>query len=542
MHPDPHHRISTVLAAALAAGVVGDILLRGTPWGINFPLWTAAVVTILLATARRLAAPLPAGYAPVAAATILTGAMLALRDAADLSFWNAAASLAGIGLMASRTRSGSLTRTGVAEAAGNLFLQGIYAWCGSLLLGFSIFKARKEGGGGFLPERWGGILRGAAVAVPALLLFGGLLTAADPGFQYLVEEVLHIDLDTVVSHILLTGFLAWLAAGFLHFRFSTVETLFTGAPPLRRMQAGPTELAMLLGSLDLLFAVFVLVQIPYFFGGHGAVLGNAGLTYAEYARRGFFELITVAAIALPLLLGAEWVLRRDQPRDAMRFRGLALLMLMLLLVMLASAAHRLQLYTSAYGLTPARVHAAAVLVWLAFTLLWFAATVLRGKRERFFYGAVMAAYAFLLLLNAVNPDALVARVNIRRFATTGAFDAPQAARLGAEAVPALLDSINSFPPADRDVLARSFLARYDTQRAGRGWKSWNAALGEAEQAVADRKGELQGMLIPRKSPQARHEEAGGEARSRAAPQGRETTPASASPAATRRCCGYARTG
>lgn len=499
-----HHqpiRLSTILTASLAAGIAGDQLLRATPWGVNFSLWTAAVVGILVFVAQRLGDPLPKGSHAVAAGTLLTGAMLAIRDAADLSFWNAAATLAGVGLMAARTRTGTLLRSGIGESIGNLLLQGVYCSFGPLVLGFSVLQARRRGAAAVVPARWLGILRGTAVAVPALLLFGGLLTAADAGFEYFVEEVLHIDLATVLSHLLLTAVLAWLAAGFLHLRFNARETVFTTLPPVKGPNAGPTEMKILLGSLDVLFAAFVAFQVPYFFGGQSAVLGNPDLTYAEYARRGFFELITVAAVALPLLLGAEWTLRKDDPRALRLFRILAGVMLCLLLVMLVSAAHRLHLYTSVYGLTPARVHAAAVLVWLAFTLPWFGATVLRGRRERFFFGSAAAACGFLLLLNAFDPDALVARVNVTRFASAGTFDAQQAARLGAEAVPVLLESLHVLPPADRDIVARALLSRYGTEAGLRGWRSWNLALGRAERMVGERKEELRRMLIPPKKPE-----------------------------------------
>jgi hypothetical protein len=54
-----------------------------------------------------------------------------------------------------------------------------------------------------------------------------------------------------------------------------------------------------LGLLDLLFLTFVVIQVRYLFGGAGRVAATAGLTHTEYARRGFFELVTVTALALP---------------------------------------------------------------------------------------------------------------------------------------------------------------------------------------------------------------------------------------------------
>ena len=69
--------------------------------------------------------------------------------------------------------------------------------------------------------------------------------------------------------------------------------------------------------VDLLFLAFVLVQFRYLFGGAELVRGLTGMSYADYARRGFFELVAVAALSLPLLLLADWWLdHRDPARVA----------------------------------------------------------------------------------------------------------------------------------------------------------------------------------------------------------------------------------
>ncbi len=77
-------------------------------------------------------------------------------------------------------------------------------------------------------------------------------------------------------------------------------------------------MSIALGSLVALFAAFVIVQLRYFFGGDALVQATAGMSYADYARRGFFELVTVSALVLPVLLSANALLRRDTPRAECR--------------------------------------------------------------------------------------------------------------------------------------------------------------------------------------------------------------------------------
>jgi len=57
-----------------------------------------------------------------------------------------------------------------------------------------------------------------------------------------------------------------------------------------------------LALVNLLFLGFILVQVRHLFGNADLVRLTPGLTYAEYARHGFFQLVVVVAIALPMLL------------------------------------------------------------------------------------------------------------------------------------------------------------------------------------------------------------------------------------------------
>src|SRR5690606_9407582 len=99
----------------------------------------------------------------------------------------------------------------------------------------------------------------------------------------------------------------------------------------------------------------------------------------------------------------------------------------LLFVVMASALQRLSLYVQEYGLTELRLYSAAFMLWLAFLFVWFLATVVRGARDRFAAGALAGGLAVLLVLHAVNPDALIARTNLARARESGRFDVDYAA-------------------------------------------------------------------------------------------------------------------
>jgi hypothetical protein len=236
--------------------------------------------------------------------------------------------------------------------------------------------------------------------------------------------------------------------------------------------------------MNLLFLLFVVVQFRYFFGGAAHVVATTGLTYAEYARRGFFELVAVAVLVLPLLLAAHWLLRKENPWHERIFRALAGAQLLLLFVIMASAVERMRLYQSEYGLTELRLYTTAFMVWLAIVFIWFALTVLRGRRARFAFGAMMTGLVMIIALHALNPDALIVRVNAARASAGRGFDVSYATSLSADAVPALMEAAPALSEADRRAITDRLRQRWSSSESA-GWRSWNWSRAQAKSAVRE---------------------------------------------------------
>ena len=254
--------------------------------------------------------------------------------------------------------------------------------------------------------------------------------------------------------------------------------------PSRLPTLGAVETGTILGLLNLLFLSFVLVQIRYFFGGAATVAATAGLTYTQYARSGFFELVWVAALVLPLLLSLHRLQDTGNARAMRLFSAQAAVQVALLFVILASAMLRMKLYQDTCGLTELRLYTMAFMGWLAVVFAWFVLTVLRGQREHFAFGAVVAAFILIVGLHIANPDAQIIRTNAARAAQTHEFDAAYAASLSADAVPALVAVLPSLPPdVQGDVSAR--LRPLWSADPG-DWRSWNWGRFSAFHAVQSR--------------------------------------------------------
>ena len=484
-----------LLFTTLLLALAGDILLRVDPWGINFTVLSLVLFAGIGFLSRRFHDPIPVDAWPIAGFGILTAACLSWRDAPDLAVFNVLATLAAAALVTARKHPGKLLHMTFFEHLHRSVIQGLHVAAGFTFLLLTDLRTGRGDGEG-QPARRGRVWLGIALAVPALLLFGSLLTSADANFEYLITEVLQIDFWTLMGHAALIAFLTWTFGGWLRGRYLAMEFALPAALFPKRISLGATEIAILLGSLDVLFGTFVVLQIPNFFGGHAAVLGTPALTYAQYARRGFFELITVAALSLPLLLAADWLFHAEHPRERRLIRALSIVMVALVGVMLASAMHRLSLYMDAYGLTTSRVHAAAILLWIALTLLLFCATVLREKRNVLPYAMIVSGYLVLMGVNAVNPDALVARVNMTRMVTDGKFDPKYTFRLSADAVPAFLETIPTMEAVHRSALADQLLQQYAPTDLQQDIRTWNAARATATSLVRATGSRIAGIRPP----------------------------------------------
>jgi hypothetical protein len=387
-----------------------------------------------------------------------------------------------------RSRAEKLQATGVTDYALGVLvsLYNTLAGAGSLVGGDIEWKEMSRDG---WTKHLAPAAKGLAIAFPLLLIFGGLLTSADAVFSEMVIRLFDWDFESLIVHCLLMAIIAWAVAGFLRGILTRKEMETAKAERPGFLWLGVTEMVIVLGLLDILFLSFVVVQFRYFFGGAARIQAVAGLTYAEYARSGFFELVSVAALILPLLLAAHWLVRKEKARDERIFRVLAGIQIALLFVMIVSALQRMRLYQREYGLTELRVYTTVFMGWLAVIFVWFAMTVLRGRRERFAFGAVVTGFLAIGALLAANPDRLIARVNVEQAIVGRNFDSTYAASLSADAVPELIASLPKLNQSQRCALASRILQSHPITGSP-GWRRWNWSRAEAARALAASEREL----------------------------------------------------
>jgi hypothetical protein len=471
----------SVFGIALPLGVAGDVLLRPMPWGINLPLWVAALSFGLVGVAQWNDLKLTGGGRWLIGPAVIFAAMFALRDSIMLNSANLLAVLICLALLAYRAVQGRIRVATLTEYAKGTVLASMFSAFGALQLVFDDIKWGQIKIGGH-SKHVAAVGTGMLIAVPALFFFGALLTSADAVFEKLINDLFNWDLYEIFSHIFWISFWAWIVAGFLRMTFFWKE--HAAQPADRKGILGGVEISIVLGSLIVLFLGFVLVQARYLFGGAELLRAVIKLSYAEYARRGFFELVTVAALVLPFLLFMHWLMKKGDPRLERVFRLLSGGVIALLFVIMFSALYRMRLYQIEFGLTELRLYTTAFMGWLALVFVWFMITIGRGAKraDRFAFGALASALAVLLILNLLNPDDFIVRVNAGRMEASNPFDASYVVGLSADAVPALIASLPTMTENDRCITAARILDRWSVPKKF-DVLTWNLDRSLAWQAV-----------------------------------------------------------
>lgn len=492
MKPSVHDTRRRLLVLALVQGAAADALFRQGPPGLGLLLWAALGVATVTAVAWSSGRTLSLRCGAWLAAAVGFAALIVVRDAEQLLALDFLAGIVCLVLAAWSAAAGDapgkapLTAYAVRAVATALqTVAGGLHWLRpdpspppSLSPSPSATPSPSS-----LGRTWLRIGIGALAAVPLLVVFGGLFALADPVFEKAWQRLFSFDFPGLIRRLVVVAVWGWIAAGFGHQLLLPLPlpASLENAPSAPR-RSPRVEVLTALSLLAALFLAFVVVQVRYLFGDDTLVRETVDLTYAEYARRGFFELVAVAALLLPVLLLADWLLGNDLRRRALN--ALILVLLGLLGLIIVSAARRLDLYTTAYGWTQARLYAAAALVWITLVSGWLAVSVIPRQRHRFASGAVAAALVLLVGLHGLNPDAFIARRNLQRAAGGEEFDRHHALRLSADAVPVLVAFGASLQPSERIAWEKALVQRW-AQRPSPPWQTWNLARHRARALLLD---------------------------------------------------------
>jgi hypothetical protein len=332
------------------------------------------------------------------------------------------------------------------------------------------------------------IFIGLIISVPLLVIVIALLASADTVFQKVLTDILKplesIGSIPLAEHVGVIGIITVLLFGYLAV---VLKAEVEGRSVPAGRGTGGSDATIVVTVLVMVNAVYILfcaIQFTYLFGGEEVIRSIPDYTYAEYARRGFSELIVVTVINLSILLIGLHVTKNDGKLDRLVL-VLRCLLVLCTVIMLYSAHLRLKLYEEAYGYTYARIFA-HTFIGLLFVL--FMLTLYKFWRREF---PLLKAFAIAALLtytalNYVNVDAVIARKNVDRYFTTGKIDLDYLQELSYDAIPELrrLGAADS-GDVDRKKMA-AFLRDKQTELESQSpWQSYNFSKAKAKRILSE---------------------------------------------------------
>ena len=416
----------------LVFGLIADQFLRAGAVGLGASA-TFAAAGVILVFAGRVARLEPR---LLAAAAVLFGVWLSLRASAWLLVPDIAVALALLGTAASLAVRGSVLDLGIAEGIARGFSTALQGIAGAAFVAKPLIQLRPRVSG-LAP-----IARGFLIAIPIAVVIAVLLASADPIFASFFS--LNFDFGRLLldAFFVLAGSLVM--GGLL--RVAAAEPLDRIDGPTWRL--GTTEGVVVLAVLDTVFAAFAIAQGIAASGTGAETLRSAGITYSDYARSGFFQLLWVAGITLVVLVVFSRVTGFANRAGKMTFLALSESAIALTLLIVLVASLRLSLYEDAYGFTMLRLysHVFAGLIAVVFLLLAVDLVGLFPRRRWFVGVSFVTALVLLMGLNVANPEALVVGLNINRANQTHKIDAQYFHELSSDAAPAILASRSQLDP------------------------------------------------------------------------------------------------
>ena len=462
----PPVRTVTVLGWAFVFGFAVDLWTQGPP-GLGMLLAATLAAIGLIVTAR----PKPQAIAFLIAGLLLLS-FVVIRDSPVLVGLDV---LTAVGLFA---LGGAFAREGEPLKAGlRAYTARAVAWTASIPAAGAVLLRPLAA---LLPGQRGTLAfpRALLIALPAGLFFALLLGSADAVFANLLSAPFElVPFGELPEHVVVVA-----AAGgaflTLALRSSVPTRLDWATRPIEGGGLRQADWISLLVTVDAVFALFVGVQLVTFFGGRRHVLAETGLTFAEYARSGFWQML-VAATLTGSVIAAAWIGGRPTAGGQLtRFKILASVLVGLSLVVLASAFRRLVLYETEFGYTWPRLIPHAAILLTAALLACGLIAVLTGRTAWLPTAALGFTILTLVGLNLLDPEAFIAERNIARVERGYDLDTSELASLSADAAPAIAAAIPGLDPSVRPDVERNLSClraalRRDVDRFG--WTSFNVA-------------------------------------------------------------------
>ncbi len=280
-----------------------------------------------------------------------------------------------------------------------------------------MFKAMFHGKAAASGKAFGKTFLGLAIAfVPTVVVV--VLLSYDDGFLKILDGIFSFNFADVFSHLFSIGLGIPIGMYLFGLFLSSVdgnaaegfnaESVSKVSDSVKKM----SKITALAASAPLLlvYAVFFVSQWKYYVSGFSGVLPD-DISYANYAREGFFQLCMVSIINLVAIIVLSVFMRRDDNGNSVLLKILSVLFSTFTLVLISTAIAKMVMYINRFGLTPKRVYASWFMIVLAAV---FIIVIIKQfvKRIKVIVASVGVCVVLFAALSLSNIDGLIAKYNV----------------------------------------------------------------------------------------------------------------------------------
>lgn len=499
-------KILTIAISALTLGIVADYFFYDQYLGASFTLYLWLITGTIFMLIRGFKMKHHRSLYWFIAPLVFFPAMITLRTSGVLQFLNIVTTFVLFAALLHTLFGKSLKQFQITDYIETIFLEPvrILEQAGDFIVDFlklrTIFKNH---------QTISQVVKGVIMAVPILIFFLALFASADLIFRKYLLNIFQLNLgENFMARTITVVVIAFVLAGLFRYithglqaknQSSSTENAVTPKPAVK---TGIIETSIFLGLINALFLAFIAIQIAYLFGGTENI-SIEGFTYAEYARKGFFELITVAVVSfLIVFISEKSVQRKNENKHTLPFTILSTSLIVQVMVIMISAFKRLMLYESAYGFTELRLYSHIFIIYLAVIFLLLLYKIIIDKRENTFaHHSFIVTIVGIAALNLFNPDAFIARKNIEVFSTTDKLDLTYLSELSEDSIPEIVKAFELNNPYFNNILAHN-LEKYnqdDYLEHVSNWQSWNLARSAALEAINQKRAQIEQFKLPQNS-------------------------------------------
>lgn len=259
------------------------------------------------------------------------------------------------------------------------------------------------------------IFKGLLISIPFLFVLIVILSQADDVFKYYLSNFnfnfnFNFDFSKIPNIIMFIFVFSYIFGSYSSFTTS----LSISKNDRNYWKFNIFTLATVLIMIIILYLTFTIVQVSYLYA-KGTL--PDGITYSNYARNGFFNLIYVVIINIVLVVTLKNKTIYNSNTAKNFFNILYSIITLLTMNMSIAAFYKMTIYIQAYGYTFLRVLVISFIIFLVITMMYILIYI--WSNLNIFKLVVITGLIIYLVLNFMNINNFIATKNIENPSIVG---------------------------------------------------------------------------------------------------------------------------